>query len=712
MSGLRDKKILIVGLFFLLFVCLIGESGYFISGRSVYHITSVASSTIYYLKLQWEHFREGVFYPQYWSNRLYTSGPVHTGLGFYNPLLLLLAPIGKFSHALVSYGILLKFIAGSGMLLYLRRLGFGWPASLTSAALFSLNPYFSSFGSDPQFIGVVCFIPWILLVLGNLKSLHSSLVLAVILALAYLVSNIQSFVFLCALLLLPYWLLDKNRPRAGYVLAAGFLATGLLLFELMPTITVFKYGNRSLAPDNYLRMFLYILLLISAAGIFRRGLDSANRIARNGVLFLAAVSIFFSEGQGTLANLLSGNYARSMQESHFVFNEYVIRYFTFPQALIFLATLRNPALACAPYRPLAILSLGYMLLNFFLRFEPLGLSRYLYAVIPDDYIRYSFIPLAGFSCMTALGLETAAGFFRRSGRTGVLLLAFFLVADNCAVYLNRTLFTNGLSYLETPASEYAFLKNIPPLDRVEAVYDNEHFDWKVSFYPRAMPKWLLPAYFGANSFSRVGIGVIPKWNSEFNRKALPLYFGIDRNDPVNPWLNLAGVRYIFSYRRLPDNPALSLVKKADEYYIYRNESVMPRVFLLPSDPGPESGWPGMVGLASGTPGLFSSGLGWVRVSRYENEEVVFDCRINGDCLLVFTDTYFPGWQAFSGEKPVSIEQVGGIFRGMRLSAGLYTLSMRYHPAVYRWSAVLSFFLWAGCALSVLAAFMRRKDARI
>jgi hypothetical protein len=77
-------------------------------------------------------------------------------------------------------------------------------------------------------------------------------------------------------------------------------------------------------------------------------------------------------------------------------------------------------------------------------------------------------------------------------------------------------------------------------------------------------------------------------------------------------------------------------------------------------------------------------------------------RINADLrcrgLLVVSETFYPGWDAYVDGTPQPIHEVFGALRGVVLESGSHRVEMRYRPGVVTLGAGLS---GAGIALSVL-----------
>ena len=85
----------------------------------------------------------------------------------------------------------------------------------------------------------------------------------------------------------------------------------------------------------------------------------------------------------------------------------------------------------------------------------------------------------------------------------------------------------------------------------------------------------------------------------------------------------------------------------------------------------------------------------VRFRVYEPNRVILDVRTEADGLLVLTDNYAPGWQAFLDTKPVPIYIADHAFRAVVVPAGQHRVEFAYRP----WS------FYAGATLSLLTALI-------
>jgi hypothetical protein len=765
-----SPHLIAVGL--ILLVSALSTVSYFTEGKSIYHVSSIASSTLLYLKLQLDNFKNLYFYPQYWTNLFYTGGPIHTGLGVYNPLLLLLVFFRDFGDAIIAYEILLKVIGGMGIYCLSKKYEFSTASSVCCALIYTLNPYCAAFGSDPQLASILYYLPWLILLIelivdscgNNILTTIYGVILALVLSLCYLSSNIQSYTFLVSFVILPfvflrlYWMYtevgnkkvtsreSKFKPILNlslFITAAFVLNAFLILFELVPTYNVIKHGDRIVEFDPKIIIY-FVVLLVATMGFASRHWKLTTCLGIS-----ALVLTFVCDPKtGSLFNPLQVNYLQKISEAEFVFDIQPLRYYLSAlQLLIFIFVIiknkqKNRRMT------LFYLSLAFFLLNMLfilhhgvqshsILFPFAKLRNYL---LPDFYYRSTFIPFIGLSIALAYGLDNIGKSFGKRGATVLFFgVALLVSVETYYLYMNRTLFTAGFDYVKKESPEYRFLRKVSQTERVISAYNRVHKRWNKSFKPEIMPKWLIPPYFGANTFSRVGIAIIPKWNAMFNRSAMPHYYGIDETNPVTNLLSLAGVKYIFSYNEIVGVENLKLLEKGREYFIYENMEVLPRIILfgkvanaskteviLPNikkDSGPvvfsgddavllEMHWMKSIelldkvfisgegeislnndgvndiSLMNGT--SFFSSLGEASITGYKDEYVEIDCNISQDSFLMLTDTYFPGWNVYVDGNQREIYRSDLIFMGVRLYPGDKKVKFIYEPKIYKYSLIVSF----------------------
>ncbi|PZM86165.1 MAG: hypothetical protein DKT66_01860 [Candidatus Melainabacteria bacterium] len=97
-----------------------------------------------------------------------------------------------------------------------------------------------------------------------------------------------------------------------------------------------------------------------------------------------------------------------------------------------------------------------------------------------------------------------------------------------------------------------------------------------------------------------------------------------------------------------------------------------------------------------------------QVERLSPNRVRINCDASADSLLVFTDYFYPGWEATVDGKKAPIVCTNYVMRGVAVTAGKHTVEFSYRP--------LSFYLGSGLSIGTLSmlllimVFTRKKKA--
>ncbi len=59
-------------------------------------------------------------------------------------------------------------------------------------------------------------------------------------------------------------------------------------------------------------------------------------------------------------------------------------------------------------------------------------------------------------------------------------------------------------------------------------------------------------------------------------------------------------------------------------------------------------------------------------------------------MVVFSETYYPGWRATVDGRPARIYEAYGVLRGVVVDGGKHRIEMRYRPATAYLGAVFTF----------------------
>lgn len=76
---------------------------------------------------------------------------------------------------------------------------------------------------------------------------------------------------------------------------------------------------------------------------------------------------------------------------------------------------------------------------------------------------------------------------------------------------------------------------------------------------------------------------------------------------------------------------------------------------------------------------FKDSLSTIRLTAYEPNRLVYEVSTPKDGIVVFSEIYYPGWQATIDGKPADIARADYILRAMNVPAGKHTIEMRFDP---------------------------------
>ena len=170
---------------------------------------------------------------------------------------------------------------------------------------------------------------------------------------------------------------------------------------------------------------------------------------------------------------------------------------------------------------------------------------------------------------------------------------------------------------------------------------------------------------------------------------------------------LLSLRYAVIYEESPERETVeaasdgwkvldSVDDPESSFFIYENQYAAPRAYLVSEYmlSGSEEESLQMVDdhlsemshsviLENGKPSFSSSigdgSPGDVSIERYENNKIVLDVTAMKPCLLVLTESYYPGWSALVDGAEKSIWRANSLFRAVEISPGEHRVVFRYRP---------------------------------
>jgi hypothetical protein len=189
-------------------------------------------------------------------------------------------------------------------------------------------------------------------------------------------------------------------------------------------------------------------------------------------------------------------------------------------------------------------------------------------------------------------------------------------------------------------------------------------------------------------------------------------------------LGLLNVRYVVTPLPL-DAPAWVQRDTAPGEYLYENLLVQPRAFAVRNVEvlgDEEALWRRLSQIDVSTVALVSAKdarhRSWPAAQEpfhvpadlvtSQPNRIVVDVVVNdGDALLVFSEVWTPGWQAFDNGVPVEVLRVDGALRGVLLSAstasdGAHRVVLRFVPPAFAWGLGISAVAVLACTVLLWA----------
>lgn len=124
---------------------------------------------------------------------------------------------------------------------------------------------------------------------------------------------------------------------------------------------------------------------------------------------------------------------------------------------------------------------------------------------------------------------------------------------------------------------------------------------------------------------------------------------------------------------------------ADTVLTYTNASDFSSKFFLPTYDSTKS-----VLLEKLPPSISQTSTpGTASINSYNTDNIIIQTTSATPKILVLTDTYYPGWQAFIDGKPTSIYRANWTFRGIAVPQGSHKITMIYKPESVRYGIILS-----------------------
>ena len=173
-------------------------------------------------------------------------------------------------------------------------------------------------------------------------------------------------------------------------------------------------------------------------------------------------------------------------------------------------------------------------------------------------------------------------------------------------------------------------------------------------------------------------------------------------------INLLGVKFIFlpigfnSYHKILINKGFRALEKSGSTMLYENTHAMPRVFTV-------NGAINQNDLDVILPLDYQSTFESAEITKYENTYVEIQGNSSSRRLLVLTDNWSKNWAVEVNEKHADLIRVNGVFRGVIIPNGAYSVQMKYKSNVIFWSIIISL---SSALILILVAIFRVRLSKI
>jgi hypothetical protein len=140
--------------------------------------------------------------------------------------------------------------------------------------------------------------------------------------------------------------------------------------------------------------------------------------------------------------------------------------------------------------------------------------------------------------------------------------------------------------------------------------------------------------------------------------------------------------------------------------VYDNPGAMPKGVCIDrelfAEDGIRPGEASEVKLTKHLEDLHLNTCGRAAILRYDPEEVVISVEADSDCIFIFQDTYYPGWEARVDGVPATILETDLGIRALALEGGTHKVEMKFSPRSLRVGMILSV---SGVVLTIMGIFL-------
>jgi hypothetical protein len=157
--------------------------------------------------------------------------------------------------------------------------------------------------------------------------------------------------------------------------------------------------------------------------------------------------------------------------------------------------------------------------------------------------------------------------------------------------------------------------------------------------------------------------------------------------------DLMGVKYIFSDILIND-PSLTLINETDKYFIYKNNDVLPRAFLLSNRTQCNNTFESKLNYLAKDDNLLNLSdycLNEVNISYYSIHKIILSLNNSDNGFIILTDTDYIGWKSYIDGNETRIMKYSDIFRAVEVDENAKEVIFSYEPESFKIGLFLSVF---------------------
>jgi len=649
--------------------------------------------------------------------------------------------------------------AGVGTYLFLRAIGCGRAAALTSALTYACGGYLVIRAMSPNYIAAAAWLPFLFLCIEWALAHNRSVFLwlaGALLSLQFLAGHPQAAVYaLIAAMLYGIYrgLLQGMGGRYWLLLLLGvpLIGAGIAAVQLLPTAELVQFSarsqgtglkqfvNMSLPPERFITLLLPNFFGNSSTGSYW-GREAGFFIQLCGYagilpLLLSLVAVrerrdcftsFFCVLAVVALILALGRYTAIFEWLYYIPGLKSFRiptrfllWFAFAIAVLsglglhqlldgreqrsyknwwYLCVLFALFAAAMVWQNRAILKAGDAALQ--------GWGQ-----IALHYREELYQELWRLGIMLLIGGFVLAS--RATGKTRLLLTVLVPLATYVDLYhfghrFNATI--DPAVLLERPATAAAIWADserengTSPRILSLVTERNAPYDWHSGWVHDQTSYLQYPATLRMYTGSLYGLtNVLPGWSPLHLKRQWEFTSGYPR------FVGLAGVEYVVNYGAL-NWPGWQQISAGD-LSVYKNSRALPQAYVVHDyQVIAKSSWRlhylksarfdprHQVVLEEVPVRTSAAGDGRAHIARYGPEEVEIDWQ-GGGGILVLNDAYYPGWRVFVDGKEEHIMRANHVFRAVAVPAGANKVVFSYQPESFRWG------MWVSGATFVLLVIL-------